>query len=48
MPWHQRDLMSLRREFVELALPEGVNRRELFRRFGISPRTGYKWIDRFK
>ncbi len=47
MPWQRRDLMSLRREFVELALPEGANRRELCRRFGISPKTGYKWIDRF-
>jgi len=47
MPWHQRNLMSLRREFVELALPDGANRRELCRRFGISPKTGYKWIDRF-
>jgi transposase InsO family protein len=26
---------------------EGVNRRELFRRFGISPPVGYKWIGRW-
>ncbi|RVR10517.1 helix-turn-helix domain-containing protein, partial [Sinorhizobium meliloti] len=32
-----------RREFVRLALEEGVNRRELCRRFGISPDIGYKW-----
>ncbi|WP_441007307.1 helix-turn-helix domain-containing protein, partial [Paraburkholderia fungorum] len=38
--------MNLRLEFVELASQEGANRRELCRRFGISPKTGYKWLDR--
>ena len=37
---------DIRQEFVSLALKEGVNRRELCRRFGISPATGYKWINR--
>lgn len=46
MPWDARDTMSLRREFVLLARQEGVNRRELCRRFGISPKTGYKWLAR--
>ena len=48
MPWHTRDTMSLRREFVELALVTSANRRELCRRFGVSPRTAYKWLDRFR
>jgi len=30
----------LREEFVQVALQTGVNRRELCRRFGISPKTG--------
>ena len=47
MPWDTRNLMSLRREFVLLALNEGTNRRELCRRFGISPKTGYKWLARY-
>lgn len=47
MPWHARDTMSLRREFVEMATQEGANRRELCRRFGVSPKTAYKWLDRF-
>lgn len=47
MPWQARDTMSLRREFVELAVREGSNRRALCRRFGISPKTAYKWIERF-
>ena len=40
--------MSLKREFVELARQEGANRRSLCARFGISPKTGYKWLQRFE
>lgn len=39
--------MSLREEFVCLAGQEGANRRELCRRFGISPQTAYKWLARY-
>jgi len=46
MPWQPRDLMDTKREFVELALQEGANRRELCRRFGISPKTGYSLLKR--
>jgi transposase-like protein len=38
--------MDARREFVRLAGLEGANRRELCRRFGIHPDTGYKWLRR--
>jgi transposase InsO family protein len=38
--------MDARREFVRLARLEGVNRRELCRRFGVHPDTGYKWLRR--
>jgi putative transposase len=38
--------MDQRREFVRLAMQEGVNRRALCRRFGISPTVGYKWLSR--
>jgi transposase InsO family protein len=47
MPWKEVSIMDERREFVRLALQEGVNRRELCRRFGIHPDTGYKWIGRW-
>jgi len=47
MPWSTRDTMSLRQEFVLLAQQEGCNRRELCRRFGISPQTAYKWLARY-
>ncbi|WP_141710885.1 helix-turn-helix domain-containing protein, partial [Paraburkholderia nodosa] len=46
MPWNPRNTMNLRLEFVNLALQDGANRRELCRRFGISPKTGYKWLAR--
>lgn len=39
--------MSERHEFVLLASQEGANIRQLCRRFGISSRTGYKWLNRF-
>ena len=39
--------MGERREFGRLALQEGANRRELCRRFGIHPDTGYKWLGRW-
>lgn len=47
MPWNTKDTMSLREEFVLLAQLEGANRRELCRRFGISPQTAYKWLARY-
>ncbi len=48
MPWREVSVMDARGEFVRLALSEGSNRRELCRRFGISPDVGYKWLSRFK
>lgn len=46
MPWEEVSTMDQRREFVRLAMQEGANRRELCRRFGIHPDTGYKWLGR--
>ena len=48
MPWKAQDTMSLRREFVELALHPDANRRELCRRFAVSPKTAYKWLARYR
>jgi transposase InsO family protein len=39
--------MDRKREFVELALVEGANRRELCRRYGISPNLGYRVLARY-
>lgn len=46
MPWMERNRMSLRGEFVGLAAVAGANVSELCRRFGISRKTGYKWLGR--
>lgn len=46
MAWQPKDLMDIKRDFVALALQEGCNRRELCRRFGISPKTGYALLAR--
>lgn len=40
--------MSNRREFVLLAQQPQSNVRELCRRFGISPKTAYKWLKRHR
>ncbi|HEU5123581.1 MAG TPA: IS481 family transposase [Verrucomicrobiae bacterium] len=48
MPWPVKDLITVRLEFVNLALQPDANIRQLCRRFEISPTAGYKWIARFK
>jgi transposase InsO family protein len=40
--------MSLRREFVNLAMQPGANVSELCRRFSISRKTGYEYLRRFR
>jgi transposase-like protein len=44
MPWMEVTRVSLREEFVQLAVQPGVNWRELCRRFGFTPKTGFKWL----
>lgn len=46
MPWREVSVMDQRAEFVAFARQGGASRRELCRRFGISPETGYKWLRR--
>jgi transposase InsO family protein len=48
MPWKVSSTMSQRQEFVMLASVENANIRQLCRRFGISPTTGYKWLGRYQ
>ena len=48
MPWQETSTMSLRQEFIELAMREKANRRELCRRFSITPKTCYKWLHRYQ
>ena len=48
MPWQHVTPMSQRKEFVKLARIEGANRARLCARFGISRKTGYKWLARYR
>jgi transposase InsO family protein len=47
MSWQEVTRVKLRAEFVQLAMQENSNRRELCRRFKISPQTAYKWLKRY-
>lgn len=48
MPFCEVSVMGQKREFVVFATAEGANVRELCRRFGVSPTTGYKWLERYQ
>jgi transposase InsO family protein len=48
MPWKETTAMSLRTEFIQLAGLAGANLSQLCRRFGISRKTGYKWLKRYR
>lgn len=48
MPWTETDPMTERHKFI-LAHEEGLfSMRELCERFGISRKTGYKWLNRYR
>lgn len=47
MPWESKTVEKLREEFV-LAAKSAHNFSSLCREFGITRKTGYKWVDRFK
>src|SRR6218665_268476 len=47
MPWNTQTPMSQRLEFVILARAAAVPFGELCRRFKVSRKTGYKWLERF-
>ena len=47
MPWYKETIMSQKREFVRLAeISESLS--DVCLRFGISRKTGYKWLTRFR
>jgi len=47
MPWKESSVMNLRKEFIDLA-KNGGNISRLCKNFGISRKTGYKWLERFQ
>jgi transposase InsO family protein len=46
MPWQERSVMLQRQEFVVFASQEGANISALCAQYGISRKTGYKWVAR--
>lgn len=48
MPWKEVSRMSLRKEFIMLFNQAGVNKSALCRHFGISRKTGQKWLQRYE
>jgi len=48
MPFTGVSAMDRKQEFVRLALADGVNRRELCRRFGVSPTLAYRLLARHR
>lgn len=46
MPWQEVSIMSQRREFVMFAQTDQANLSALCKRYGISRKTGYKWLRR--
>jgi transposase InsO family protein len=48
MPWKTQTAMTLRKEFITLAMAPGANITKLCSRFNVSSKTAYKWINRFK
>jgi transposase InsO family protein len=46
LPWSEVTVRDQREEFVRLARQADANVSELCRRFGISRKTGYKWLSR--
>jgi transposase-like protein len=48
MSWQPTDTMSLKKEFIHFAQQSGANVSALCAGFGISRKTGYKWLRRFR
>jgi len=48
MPWEARAIVTIRKEFVLRALSKELPFNELCRQYGISRKTGYKYLKRFK
>lgn len=46
MPWETKTVMKQREEFVEAAEANSVSFSALCREYGISRKTGYKWLKR--
>jgi transposase InsO family protein len=48
MPWKETEVMKLREEFVFKAMNGRASMSELCQEYGVSRKTGYKWLERFR
>jgi len=48
MPWKETQKMDQKVMFVQQALNPQTNFRQLCREYGVSAKTGYKWMERFE
>lgn len=48
MSWIVKDIELVRMEFVMIAREQGINIAEACRQYGISRKTGYKWLKRYE
>ena len=48
MPWQEVSTVSLRQEFITMVQQKTVSVSELCRRYGVSRKTGYKWLGRYR
>jgi len=48
MPWKEVDLVNIRKEFVLESYKNQGSFSELCRKYDVSTKTGYKWIERFE
>jgi len=48
MPWKEPKIMEIRTEFALLAIKRERSFRSLCKSYGVSPKTGYKWVQRYQ
>lgn len=48
MAWHIKNSNQMKKEFINKLIEPGVNKSEICRIYGISRKTGYKWLSRYK
>jgi transposase InsO family protein len=48
MPWKEKEVVTLREEFVLKALGGSMSFSDLCKEYNISRKTGYKWLGRFR
>lgn len=48
MPWEEKTVAQMREEFINMVQQGNYSMTEICRQFGVSRKTGYKWLERYK